>query len=49
LFPTLLAKRQLYGKELAGYWLDVGTLEKYEQAQRDVSRGRYPYRPEAVR
>ena len=42
-FPALLDEHQpLYGKELAGYWLDVGTLEKYEQAQRDVASGRYP-------
>ena len=46
LFPAMLAQKQpLYGKELAGYWLDVGTLEKYEQAQRDVATRRYPYHP----
>jgi mannose-1-phosphate guanylyltransferase len=46
LFPKLLEMgRPCYGKHLAGYWLDVGTLEKYEQAQRDVQEGRYPFRP----
>jgi mannose-1-phosphate guanylyltransferase len=46
LFPGLLSTgKPLYGKSLSGYWLDVGTIEKYEQAQRDVSEGRYPYRP----
>jgi mannose-1-phosphate guanylyltransferase len=50
LFPELLAKQKpLFGKALSGYWLDVGTLEKYQQAQRDVAEGRYPYRPEVVR
>jgi mannose-1-phosphate guanylyltransferase len=45
-FPRMLdEKYPLYGKPLSGYWLDVGTLEKYEQAQRDVSEGRYPHRP----
>jgi mannose-1-phosphate guanylyltransferase len=46
LFPGLLADgKPLFGKALSGYWLDVGTIEKYEQAQRDVADGRYPYRP----
>jgi len=45
-FPTMLAENQpFYGKELSGYWLDVGTLEKYQQAQQDVASGRYPYSP----
>lgn len=48
LFPQLLEKKRLYGKELSGYWLDVGTLEKYQQAQLDVAQGRYPYKPEIV-
>jgi mannose-1-phosphate guanylyltransferase len=42
LFPQLLEqKKPFYAKHLPGYWLDVGTLEKYEQAQRDVKEGRY--------
>jgi mannose-1-phosphate guanylyltransferase len=45
-FPRMLSENiPLYGKSLGGYWLDVGTLEKYEQAQRDVTDGRYPHRP----
>ncbi len=48
LFPQILEKQKLYGKELGGYWLDVGTLEKYQQAQLDVAQGRYPYHPETV-
>jgi NDP-sugar pyrophosphorylase family protein len=44
LFPQMLSEgKPLYGKELAGYWLDVGTLDKYQQAQLDVGSGRYPY------
>src|SRR4029077_10263078 len=47
LFPQLLAlKKPVFAKRLPGYWLDVGTLEKYQQAQKDVAEGRYPYRPQ---
>src|SRR5258708_14325571 len=43
LFPKLLEEgKPLYGKELPGYWLDVGTLEKYDKEKRDVAEGRYP-------
>lgn len=49
LFPKMLAERiPLYGKILNGYWLDVGTLEKYRQAQQDVSDGRYPFCPKKI-
>jgi NDP-sugar pyrophosphorylase family protein len=49
-FPQMLADRKpVYGLHLPGYWLDVGTLEKYQQAQLDVRDGRYPYRPAARR
>jgi mannose-1-phosphate guanylyltransferase len=42
LFPAMLAAgHPLYAKRLEGYWLDVGTLEKYQQAQKDVAEGRY--------
>ena len=44
LFPKMLDEgKPLYAKELSGYWLEVGTIDKYQQAQRDVASGRYPY------
>jgi mannose-1-phosphate guanylyltransferase len=50
LFPQILAEgKPLYAKALPGYWLDVGTIEKYQQAQRDVAEGRYPYRRSSQR
>jgi mannose-1-phosphate guanylyltransferase len=42
LFPRLLEmKMPFFAKALPGYWLDVGTIEKYQQAQSDVKEGRY--------
>ena len=35
-FPRLVEQGRLYGLELPGYWLDVGTPESYLQAHRDV-------------
>ena len=41
LFPKLLgAGRPLYGYVMGEYWEDVGTLEQYAGAQRDVLDGR---------
>jgi mannose-1-phosphate guanylyltransferase len=37
-FPELVGNG-LYGIPLDGYWLDVGTHERYEQAERDVAAG----------
>jgi mannose-1-phosphate guanylyltransferase len=46
IYPQMLAQKDpFFALHLAGYWLDVGTLEKYHQAQHDVKAGRYPYRP----
>ncbi|CAN5747318.1 mannose-1-phosphate guanyltransferase [soil metagenome] len=40
-FPALLADgRPLYGAVATGYWEDVGTLESYVSAHRDVMDGR---------
>ena len=39
-FPALLeAKKPLFGYEMEGYWQDVGTLEAYTSAHRDVLDG----------
>ena len=35
-FPRIVEQGRLYGLELPGYWLDVGTPESYLQAHRDV-------------
>ncbi len=41
LFPKLLeAGRPLYGYVAEDYWQDIGTLEQYMQAQRDVLDGK---------
>lgn len=40
LFPKLLAaERPLYGYVTEDYWEDIGTLEQYQKAQRDVLDG----------
>ena len=37
-FPSLVGAG-LYGTEQPGYWLDIGTLERYRQATRDILAG----------
>ncbi|MBI4678331.1 MAG: NDP-sugar synthase [Elusimicrobia bacterium] len=40
LFPRLLeARRRVFGYVTAGYWMDIGTVEKYLQAHLDVLSG----------
>lgn len=40
LFPKLLKlQKPLYGKVVAGYWIDIGTVEKYRQTQADILQG----------
>ena len=37
LFPVLLQRREkFFGYVTKNYWLDIGTLEKYKQAHRDI-------------
>jgi NDP-sugar pyrophosphorylase family protein len=44
-FPALIARGdRLTGFVHRGYWIDIGTPEKYLQVHRDVLRGRYPVR-----
>jgi mannose-1-phosphate guanylyltransferase len=38
IFPQLVGKG-LYGVRLDGYWLDIGTHERYEQADHDIREG----------
>jgi mannose-1-phosphate guanylyltransferase len=37
-FPSLVGA-DLYGVERGGYWLDIGTLDRYLQATRDILNG----------
>ena len=39
-FPSLVG-HGLYGVRLEGYWLDIGTLERYRQAEKDILAGRF--------
>ena len=40
LFPELVEAGSLYAMRLDGYWMDVGTPEKYLRANRDALEGR---------
>jgi len=44
-FPALLARGDVVlGPVHRGYWIDIGTHEKYRQVHRDILRGRFPVR-----
>lgn len=44
LFPQLLREgAPFYAYRHRGYWLDVGTMPRYLQAQRDALAGRFPH------
>jgi len=50
LFPQLLrGSRRLYGFIAEGYWMDIGTVDKYLQVHRDILTGTAPYRPAGFR
>ena len=38
-FPKLVGKG-LYGRRLEGYWIDIGTPERFRQANWDILEGR---------
>ena len=47
-FPALIARGdRLTGFIHRGYWIDIGTPEKYLQVHRDILRGRFPVQIEA--
>ena len=49
-FPALLARGDLVlGPVHRGYWIDIGTPEKYLQVHRDILRGRFPVALEAAK
>lgn len=40
LFPVLIARGEMAGLEVEGYWSDLGTLTQYRESHFDVMRGR---------
>ena len=49
LFPELVADgARLFAHQLPSYWMDIGTPEKYLQANVDALEGRFAHRGEAV-
>lgn len=49
LFPHLLAeKRRLFGFVTSGYWIDIGTVERYRQVHLDIIAGGTPFRPQGT-
>ncbi|MBI5200136.1 MAG: NDP-sugar synthase [Elusimicrobia bacterium] len=50
LFPTLLQKGlRLFGFVTPGYWVDIGTVEKYLQVHLDILGGRAPFKPAGMK
>jgi mannose-1-phosphate guanylyltransferase len=43
-FPKLVGEG-LYGRRLEGYWIDIGTPERYRQANWDILEGKVQTRP----
>jgi NDP-sugar pyrophosphorylase family protein len=45
-FPSLVANRETFvAYHYRGYWIDIGTPEKYRQAHRDIMDGHFPAPP----
>jgi NDP-sugar pyrophosphorylase family protein len=45
-FPSLVEQKDTFVAYIyRGYWLDIGTPEKYRQAHRDIMDGRFPAPP----
>ena len=45
-FPSLVANGETFVAYVNdGYWIDIGTPEKYRQVHRDIMDGRYPAEP----
>jgi NDP-sugar pyrophosphorylase family protein len=45
-FPSLIERRETFVAYVyRGYWIDIGTLEKYMQVHRDIMAGRYQAPP----
>jgi NDP-sugar pyrophosphorylase family protein len=49
-FPSLVERGETFVAYVyRGYWIDIGTPEKYRQAHRDIMDGRFPAPPFATR
>jgi mannose-1-phosphate guanylyltransferase len=49
-FPSLIERGETFVAHIyRGYWIDIGTPEKYSQVHRDIMDGRYRMRPFADR
>ena len=45
-FPSLIERKESFGAFIyTGYWIDIGTPEKYTQVHRDIMDGRYATAP----
>ncbi len=45
-FPSLIANHERFVAHIdRGYWIDIGTPEKYRQAHHDIMEGRFPAPP----
>src|ERR1019366_1580597 len=45
-FPSLIERGETFLAHISrGYWIDIGTPEKYMQAHRDILDGRYTVEP----
>jgi NDP-sugar pyrophosphorylase family protein len=45
-FPSLIERGEAFVAYIyGGYWIDIGTPEKYQQVHRDIMDGRYPAAP----
>ena len=45
-FPSLVERKETFVAYIyRGYWIDIGTPEKYRQAHRDIMDGRFPAPP----
>jgi mannose-1-phosphate guanylyltransferase len=45
-FPSLIERGETFIAHVSrGYWIDIGTPEKYAQVHRDIMDGRYPAAP----
>jgi NDP-sugar pyrophosphorylase family protein len=50
LFPHLVSnKHRVFGYVTTGYWIDIGTVERYRQVHLDILRGHTPFKPHGLR
>ena len=50
LFPHMLAEKgRVFSYVTTGYWIDIGTVERYRQVHLDIIGGHTPFKPEGAR